>query len=58
MTYLDCQDEFSVVSVLVCLVTYWIGLTVNHNVKLLGFYDSLNYYIALILNLEMILSLC
>ena len=33
--YLSCRDEFLVVNTLVCMVTNYIRLTVNHNVRLL-----------------------
>ena len=52
MTYLDCQDEFSVVSVLVCLVTHQVGSMVNHDLRLSDCHDSPSYYVAWTLNLE------
>ena len=33
-TCLSHQDEFLMVSVLVCMVTHWIRLAINHNVRL------------------------
>ena len=36
---LGYRDEFPMVSALVCMVTYWTGPTVSHDVRLLGSYD-------------------
>ena len=35
ITCLDCWDEISIMSALVCMVTHWIRLTMNHEVRLL-----------------------
>ena len=35
ITCLDCWDEISTMSALVCMVTHWIRLTMNHEVRLL-----------------------
>ena len=39
MTSLDYWDEFPMVSALVCIVTYWIGPTVSHDLRLLNNHD-------------------
>ena len=36
MVGLNYQDEFPMVSTLVCIVTYWIGLMVSHDLRLLS----------------------
>ena len=38
----DHLDKFSIISALVCMVTYWIRLTTNHDI-LLGNHDLLSY---------------
>ena len=58
MTCLDHWDEFPIVSAVVCMVTHWTRLMVNHDVRLSGCHDSLSYYVVWTVNLEMILSLC
>ena len=35
MTCISLRDGFSMVSALVCMVTYWTGLMVNRNIRLL-----------------------
>ena len=39
MTSLGYWDEFPMVSALVCIVTYWIGPTVSHDLRLLNNHD-------------------
>ena len=39
MVGLSYQDEFPMVSTLVCIVTHWIGLTVSHELRLLSSHD-------------------
>ena len=57
MICLGCWDEFLIVSSTVCMVTHWIGLTINHDIRLLDCHDSPSYYIACTLNLERISNL-
>ena len=33
-------DKFPIMSVLMCMVTHWIGPTVNHNIRLSNCHDS------------------
>ena len=52
-------DEFPMMSALVCVVTYWTILTMNHDTRISNCYDSRSYYVAWTLkDLEMTLSLC
>ena len=39
MVGLSYHDGFPMVSVLVCIVTHWIGLTVSHDLRLLSSHD-------------------
>ena len=39
MTSLGYQDEFLMVSVLVCMVTHWTGPTKSHNLRLSSSHD-------------------
>ena len=57
MTCLGRQDEFLMVSALVWMVTHWIEPTLNYDLKLLGYHDSLGHCIAWTFNIEKILSL-
>ena len=57
MTCFGLWDEFFMVSALVWMVTHWIEPTLNYDIKLLGYHDSLGHYITWTLNLEKILSL-
>ena len=48
MTGLDCRDEVPMMSTLMCMVTYWTGPTMSHDIRLLGSHDftKLLYYIV------------
>ena len=39
MISLKHQDGFSMVSVLVCMITHWIGPTVSHDIRLSSCHD-------------------
>ena len=43
---LSHQDGVPMVSTLMCIVTHYTRLMVNHDVKLLGCHDFPNYYVA------------
>ena len=58
MTCLNHQNEILIVSALVSTITYWIGLMINHDLRLSSCDDSSSYYTTLTLNLKRILSLC
>ena len=59
MIGIDHRAEYLIISVLVHMITHWIGPIVSHDVRLLGSYDltKLLYYLWCV-NLERILSLC
>ena len=59
MICFGCRDEFPMMSALVCVVTYWTILMMNHDTRISNCYDSRSYYVAWTLkDLEMTLSLC
>ena len=59
MIYFGRQDRFFMVSALMCMVTHYIGPTMNHNIRLsIVRIDSSSYYTTLTFNLERILTLC
>ena len=43
MNCLDRQDEFFIVSALICMVTHWIRLMMNHDIRLSNCHYSLSY---------------
>ena len=54
----DGWDEVLIERALVCMFTHWIEFTMNHDLRLLGYHDSLNYHTTWTLNFEKILNLC
>ena len=39
MASIGHQDEVPMMSVLVCTITHWIRVMINHNIRLLGSHD-------------------
>ena len=56
MTSISHQNEFSIMSASVYMVTHWIGPMVNHDINYQVVMISPNYYVTRPFNLERILS--
>ena len=54
----DYQDEFFMLSALMCMGTYWTGPAVRHDIRLSSSYDFTKFLYRLSFNFEITLSLC
>ena len=58
MIGLNHLGEVLMVSTLICIIAYLIRPMVSYDIRRLNSYDSSNCYTVLLLNFEIILSLC
>ena len=58
MISLNHLGEVLMVSTLICIITHLIRPMVSYAIRRLNIYDSSNCYTVLLLNFEIILSLC